>query len=348
MFNAALNRYELYFDVVNGRYIKAVNSGFNEVAQVFATELVVFEQMSDHPELGVSSLSHHLDGRIDYRFNDRWRGSFDLSMQADENPGRDGDRTRGAASARASYLVSPVVSHHFSWQLSNQWYESTTADVLENMSSYTLAVTPLATFRGSASLSDRITWLSGESAQRNTSSAVEATTELLTGLTMNCGGGLSLLDNKLSGSDFKSWNMRGRLEAELNDAIDVSLDATYFETLETNTDNLRVRNIYGLGFDYRLTQTLFARVTVRDTREESDRFSVDGLITWNMLPSLRISAQHYELGVAEVVTSLRQSINLNWELSRRANFYLRLAKVDLSGSGGSLTTSFQQGFRLGF
>ena len=87
---------------------------------------------------------------------------------------------------------------------------------------------------------------------------------------------------------------------------------------------------------------------MRETSEESDRFIFDGLVTWNILPSLRVSAQHYELGVEEMVTTLRQSLNLNWELTRRANVYLRLAKVDLSGSGGTRTTSFQQGFRLSF
>jgi len=348
VFNGALNRYELSFDAVVSRYIKAVNSGLNDVAQVFVTELEVFEQLSDFPEDSITALSHQLDGRLDYRFNEKWRASFDLSFQVDENPGRRGDRSRGAAGTRVNYVASPTVSHNFNWQLSNQWYEVGDADVRENTATYTLVLTPLETLRGSASLSDRITWLGNDWAQRNTSAALDANTDLLHGLNLNVGGGASVFDDALADLNYQSWNVRARLEAALTSTLDLSLDATHFESLETNADDRRLRRIYGVGLDWRMTRDVFARLSLRDTREETNRYSIDGLLSWNILPSLSVSAQHYELGVDEVVTTLRQSINLNWEMTRRANVYLRLAKVDLSGSGGDRTTSFQQGFRIGF
>jgi len=348
VFNGALNRYELSFDPIAARYVKVVNTGLNEVAQVLVTELEVFEHLSDHPETSLAALSHQLDGRVAYRFNEKWRGSFDLSYQMDENPGRNGDRSRGSAGARANYLASQVFSHNFNWQLSNQWYETGDMDVRENLLGYTLVMTPLETLRGSGSLSNRQTWMGGDWAQRNSSAALEGNADLLRGLVLNLAGGISRFDDAVSGLDYRSWNVRGRLEAAMNSALDLSLDVTYFESLELNRDDLRVRQVYGAGLDWRVTRDVFARVSVRHTQEERDRFLVDGLVSWNILPSLRVSAQHYELGVNDFVTTLRQSVNLNWELTRRANVYLRVAKVDLSGSGGNRTTSFQQGFRLGF
>ena len=348
VFNGALNRYELRFEPVMGRYIKVVNGGLNEVAQVNVTELEVFEQLSEHPKNHFLAVSHQLDGRADYRFSEKWRGSFDLSFQADENPGREGDRSRGSTGVRAGYVASPTVSHNFNWQLSNQWSENQVSDVMEHVAAYTLVLTPLETLRGSASISDRITWLGSLWAQRNTSGAFEGNTDVLYGLNVNFGGGASVLDDDFAALNYRSWNVRGNIEAALNETMDLTLDGSYFESLETNLDDLRVRQVLALGLNWRMTRTLFIRAAVRQSREDSDHFSVDGLVTWNILPNLRISAQHYELGVAEIVTTLRQSLNLNWELTRRANLYLRLAKVDLSGSGGSRTTSFQQGFRIGF
>ncbi len=348
LFNGALNRYELSFPEIGYRYVKAVNSGLNQVGRVLVTELQVLEQLSDHPENRLLAASHQLDGRVDYRFSQKWRGSFDLNLQVDENPGRGGDRRRSAAGARLNYLARPTLSHNFNWQLSNQWYESGDADLTENVAGYTLAWTPLSTLRGSASLSDRLTWLDGQRAQRNTGVALEGNTDLLYGLALGVGGGVSWFADDFSGLDSRTWNLRGRVDAALTSVLDVSLDNTYFESFEHSTDEIRVRQSYGLGLDWRVTRAVFVRATVRSTREETRRYTVDGLISWNVLPSVRISVQHYELGVDQDVTTLRQGINLNWELSRRANLYLRVAKLDLSGGGGNRTTSFQQGLRIGF
>ena len=206
----------------------------------------------------------------------------------------------------------------------------------------------LATLRGSASVSDRVTWLAGQRAQRNSGVSLDGNTDLLHGLSLAFGGGVSRDRNDLAALTNDSWNVRARVDAAVTSVLDLSLDTYYFESRETATDELRVRLVSGLGLDWRVTRTIFARVTLRDTREESDRYTVAGLVSWNLLPSVRLSVQHYELGADQTVTTLRQSANLNWELTRKASLYLRVAKLDLSGGGGTRTTSFQQGFRINF
>ena len=67
-----------------------------------------------------------------------------------------------------------------------------------------------------------------------------------------------------------------------------------------------------------------------------------------MLPNLRLSVQHYELTDDDLTTTLRRGVNMDWELGARTNIYLRVAEIDLSGAGGDRTTTFQQGFRMGF
>jgi hypothetical protein len=347
-FNTALNRYELTLPVAaTYRYFKAVNSGLNTVAQVLVTELTVLELVSETSEKGLQFVSHQLDARVGHDFNERWQGAADASLQFDENPGRSGDRARASLGARLGFEPSEVLLHSARWELSNQWNEGGD-DLAENMLGYSLFYDPLETLRGSLSVTDRLTWLERARSRHRLGAATEASADLLRGLLATLGASASSTEDYLSDRRYNTWNVRGRVQAALTDELDLVLDASYLESLETVTDDLRKRRDYGVGLDWRVTRDLYARASIRQTSEQSDRALIDALLSWAILPALRLSVQHYELTDDDLTTTLRRSANLDWELGARTNIYLRLAEVDLSGGGGDRTTSFQQGFRMGF
>jgi hypothetical protein len=83
-------------------------------------------------------------------------------------------------------------------------------------------------------------------------------------------------------------------------------------------------------------------------RDLSRRFTYDFLASWSPRENLRVTVQHYELTDDGQPTTVRRQASLNWDLSRRARYYLRFSQVDLSGGGGQRVDSFQQGFRVSF
>jgi len=90
------------------------------------------------------------------------------------------------------------------------------------------------------------------------------------------------------------------------------------------------------------------RMSIQGVSERSESVIRDILLGWNVLPSLKLSGQAYDLRTDGVVTSRRWSLNLNLDLNRRSYLYLRIAQVDLTGGGGAKTVSIQQGFRATF
>jgi len=348
VFNSALTRYEIRFDGVVARFIKIVNTGLNDIPRVLVTELEAFELISEESQSNLQALSHRIDGRADYRFTEKLVASLDVAFLAEENPGRGGDRSNGSVGVRANYRGSPSVSHNILLQVSNQWNGALGDDFTESYASYALALIPLETLRASASLNNRYLWLAGERNRHIRGGGVEGGLDLLHGLVWTLGGTYNRSDDFLVGLEYNSWSLRTGIEASLRKSFDLTLDWGQNETFESVGEDLQVRQSWGVGFDWRLTQDLFARFSRRVRSELSDSLNLEFLVSWNILPSLRISAQHFEYATNDRVTSMRRNANLNWELTKQANLYLRLSMVDLSGSGGIRTTSFQQGFRLSF
>ena len=348
IFNTALNRYELTLPVAASyRYVKTVNSGLNDIAQVLITELSVLELVSETSENGLQFVSHQLDARLGHEFSEAWQGAADLSLQIDENPGRGGDRSRGSLGGRISFEPNEEWVHTARWEVSSQRNDEAD-DVLENVLGYSLFYDPLETLRSSFSLTDRLTWLAGTRSRHRLGSAVEGNADLLEGLLATLGLSASRSEDFTGGRKYTTWNVRTRIQAALTDDLDLVLDANYLESLETVHDDLRKRRDTGVGLDWRITRDLYARASLRQTSETSDRGTIDALLSWAMLPNLRLSVQHYELTDDDLTTTLRRGVNMDWELGARTNIYLRVAEIDLSGAGGDRTTTFQQGFRMGF
>ncbi len=348
-FNPALNRYELTFPAAPYRYIKAVNSGLNEIALVLITEIEVLRELPPETDkTNFASSSHTLDGRAAYRISDRWETALDASLQADENIGRRGDRNRWALGGRLLFEQSPKLSHHLRLDLARQGGQTPQPILVDSGLGYTLMYDPLQTLRGSFSLSDRLSHLDGARSQNILSSVMEGNASVLPDLDLSLGGGVSWFDDYIILREFRTWHVRGGVDAAIFSSLDLILDYNYQETYEEGVIGPRVRRFADLGLEWRVTRDVYARATLRSTSQTIRVLTQDYLLSWNILPSVRISAQLYEILEDDSTTSLRKSATLNWTLGARSTLYFRLAEVDFSGTGGARTVSFQQGFRWSF
>jgi len=348
-FNPALNRYELTFPGADYRYVKAVNAGINEVVLVYVTEIQVFRQLpEDTNETTLTAVSHQMDARAGYRFGRRWQTSVDLSAQVDDNIGRRGDRWRNGLGWRLLFDQSAAVSHSVRYVYSRQGGEDPEPTLLDNVLGYTLTADPLERLHASFSLSDRWSQFDGARSQDILNSVAEVRGGLYPGLNVTLGGGVSWFDDYLVDREYRVWNGRVGMDAALSRSLDLVVDYNYTETHEQVEDGFRTRSLGSIGVDWRITRTLFFRSSIRYTAQRTRTWTQDHLLSWNLLPSVRISAQLFQIETDDVRTTYRRSANLNWSLGARTWFYFRVAEVDFAGPGGTSTNLFQQGFRLSF
>jgi hypothetical protein len=348
-FNPALNRYELTFPAAPFRYIKAVKSGLNEIALVLVTEIEVLRELPpDTDKTNFASSSHTADARATYRITDRWETTLDGSLQADENIGRRGDRNRWALGWRLLFDQSPKIAHHLRLDLAREGGQSPQPILMDSGVGYTMMFDPLETLRGSFSLSDRLNHLNGAKNQNVLSSVAEGNATVLPDLDLTLGGGISWFDDYFVSREYRTWHVRGGFDAAVFRSLDLILDYNYQETLEQTKAGKRILRHTSFGLDWRVTRSVYARASLRSTRQSVRYWTQDYLVSWNILPSVRLSAQYYEILEEDTSTTRRKSAILNWDLGARSTLYLRLAEVDYSGTGGARTVSFQQGFRLSF
>jgi hypothetical protein len=348
-FNPAFNRYEVTFAAANFRYVKAVNTGLNEIALVNITEIEVLRELpSGTDETGFSTASHSLDGRAGYKFNERWEGSLDVSLQFDENIGRAGDKSFWSLGWRLFFEPSEAVSHHFRWDVSRQGREAPQPTLVDNFAGYTMTLNPLETLRGSLSLSDRLSHFDGRRSQNILSSLLEGNATVFPDLNVSLGGGLSWFDDYIMDQGHNTWHVRGGVDAALSRSLDVVVDYNYSETSQDAESVSRTREFTSLGVDWRLTRDIYLRGALRYTAQRTEGWTQEYLVSWNLLRNMQVSAQLFEIESDGVTTNSRKSATLNWGIGSSSSLYLRLAEVDFSGTGGNTTESFQQGLRISF
>ena len=202
--------------------------------------------------------------------------------------------------------------------------------------------------RGSISLSDRLSHFEGQQSQNLVASFIEGALTLYPGLNVTLGGGLSWFDDYIAGREYQTWQLRSGIDAALTRTLDIVFDYNYNETREEGQAELRTRQLTTLGVDWRVTPDLYFRGALRYTAQRTKNWTQDYTVTFTVLPGLRITGQFFEIETDNVRTSFRRSASLFWDLGRRNSLYLRVAEVDVVGSGGATTESFQQGIRISF
>ena len=349
-FNSSVNRYELEFTPESFRYFKVINTGFNEIAQVNLTE-IKFLRIDEAFLADItksSTLSHTVDGRVSYDINDSWKTSMDVSLDQYEVPGIDNDRTRSALGWNINFTPDDIVSHGFKINGFRQADDRLESNLNEAAMVYSLLVKPNQDSRGTFSLSNSMDWQDDIKSQEIRSASVNGRTELIQGMSLSLGSTVSRNRDFISERDLRAFSVRSSCDAELLENLDINLDAIFNESSEKDSDYISSRLNEGIGVKWRVTPAVFLRSSLRHNRYNSDKITIDFLLSWNIIKKLRLSVQHYELSDDFNTTTLRRSINANWDIGLKSRYYARWAEVNLSGGGGAATTSFQQGLRIGF
>jgi hypothetical protein len=347
-FNIGLNRYEIGFATVVTRYVKVVNSGFNDIATVYITEIQTLLETDTTAKSTQRTSTHLANINASYKFSEAVKSYADISYQREPSPILGGHRDDLFYALSTRYRQSPTLSHNFKWQQGFQLLGGGLDDIANRTASYTLLYTPLETLDFSLSAYNRNGYIGGVRSSENNSILLQTHGTPVRRLNMSTEISFSRIEQVLINATTDTWVSRVSMDGRVFRSVDATASYSYQTSYVKQDDIRRVRHRLGTGVNYRLSQTIFIRGNLDLISEEMTYISHDYLISWNMTPKLTtgLTARLTDNGNDRRTT--RYSSHLNYQVSSRSSIYFSFTQNDFTQAGGTETTSLQAGFRTGF
>jgi len=347
LFNATLNRYEIEFDSFEARYVKVVNSGLNEVAEVLVTEIEIYQAVrTDDRRLTRDSQQAQL--RLGAQIHERVFAALDLAMQHDPPSGLVESRLSSSYTLTGRYDMAAWLSHHLRWEQSRQDFDGEEGNLLDDLASYTMKLDPLETLGVSLSLIGRRSWIDGMRNQEVTSAALDLRGEPAWGLNL----ATSLMRSRsilyMDDREYATWSFRNSVDGALTRSLDFYFSYSFRDTQDPRGISVHRQHVWGVEGRYRLARTLFASGRLNYVTERDDYRNQIYTVSWRPMPALVFTGGADLSDNEGGLDTRRFNLGANYDLNRRSALYLRYSITDLSEAGGSRTNSFQQGFRMRF
>jgi len=340
-------RYELRFDAVEARYVKVVNRGGNEFADVLVTELVVFEARDD-----IDALTRTTSGGV---MNARWSQhpsrstSTALETSYVTNPGssRLGRNTSLTWTARGSYRASDEMTHTLRWSQSFQRFSQDRPSVREDLAAYSYSWSPSRRFSLRTNGDARFTRVGG----RQSLKIYAASTQLQVDLLPNWSVGLTPTFSRRVGVPLDDisdqWSVGANTSMSPYSSFTVTAAYRHQQTLRKSVDEAN-RDSADLSADWRLTPSIQLRSRWVWIQDRSRTSRQDHQASWALSRRLRLAATSTIEDSSDDQHFFRYSLSTTVDFSRRSSAYLRVSTNDLSRANGLRTDTFEQGFRTTF
>ena len=346
--NLGYNRFELVFPTVTTRYIKAINSGLNEVTTVYLTEIQALLESETEAETESHSQMHFLDFAVGYRFSEKLNSSFSGTYQQEPVQGVEGDRRNLYYSLSTRFRQTDIVSHTAKFQQSLQDFDTDSTDLKNLSASYNLLVAPLTTLDFLLSISSRIGYYGAELDQESGNTLLAVRGSPFSNLHLTWETGFSQQTQHAVSTTTDSWIHRLIANAALTRKLDASFSMRHqFSRIEP-AQTRRARRQFQLNLNYRATSSIFLRGTTDLNLDETATFNLDFLFSWNVTKKVKMGLQTYFSGDDGGIDTGRLNTNFNYKLGTRSTVFMGFTVNDYRGAGGTRTSNLQEGLRTGF
>jgi hypothetical protein len=345
---AVQQRFEIVFEPVATRYVKAVNGGANEVVDVLVTELQVLEELPVDGEIERDTSSHLASTQVNWQATRALSLLLDTSGRIEPGQGTVEDRKSVDYAVRLDWRPEGSFRHTARAQQGWQFFRSQGEDLRDDVASYSLFYEPLPTLSASTTAGVRRSTVADVIDQELLTWLVETNARPLPSVYVVVEGLLSRLDQPEVDSRSDSWQMRTSTDLDVTRNFSVLLNWLHRETRITPVDELRIRRSWAANFTLQLTPSLFARAGL--TWLDDLRFSrrQDYVVSWLLGTRLTASGQIILEDSGSGSTSDRHGVNLALDLTSRATLYASYSRLDQRSAGGERTESWQQGLRMSF
>ncbi len=345
-FSLPLQRYELEFTTVSGRFIKVVKDGLAPVVPLQVTEIEVFEELQQKGEVTSINRTHLLDLRVDRTMTERISLGGDMSYQKEVGESTLGNRDLFNYTLRAGYKSSDVIRHSLQWTQSIQNFTEGRESLRDDFAGYAFVWRPLPNLRSSVSGNARNTYEGGTRTQRIYGVLADANGSLFPALDLGVEGGYNSTANYLSDILTDIWRLGASFNGKITGFFRLNASWAWQDILEKPADRRRYRIVYTFGFDLRPTQSIFARGNINSIRDVNESLRQDYLLGWNLTPKISAIVQAYLNRGSAAYRSERYSVNLTYKLGRRGNLYVRYTRIDFHEVGGRDNWALEEGIRF--
>ncbi|PKK85084.1 MAG: hypothetical protein CVT49_00655 [candidate division Zixibacteria bacterium HGW-Zixibacteria-1] len=348
-FNTSFNRYEIFFPPQTTRYIKAVNSGLNDVISVYVTEIQPLIEKQNVVKDSKSSSSHLVDLAANYAFSRIFETSADLTLRREPGGGFGNSRDEIFYSLTGRHRPSSAISQLVRYQ---SGYENLTDGGTRNDSrslSYSLLMSPLPTLSFSFAALTRTDYIDKIKTRETNNLFFQTSGNLLAGLDLSLEAGYNRNNQFDSRTAYDSWTYRLSADAKVHRTLDAIFNVLYQSTNSLSDETTRIRRQYSADLNYRLTRTILMRGSLTyDDEENLDYFYQEYNLSWNLTPRITIGALATLNDGDSGVRSERANMRINYKISNGSLLFFSYTRNEFALADRTRTTSLQIGLKSGF
>ncbi len=348
-YNTSFRRYEILFDEVGTRYIKAVNVGINDVLSVRVTEIEALESVANDRETNRSQAVHNIDLGARYRFNPSLQaaGSFNYRREPSGNFG--GSRNQLFYEFSVTHQPSAVFLQTVRW--TSGWDDFQVERIKDwvNTLAYTMQVQPLPTLKCLLSGLSRNNRLGSEPFQETNNITGQVRATVTRDLEVRLDGGYSRNNQFVAQRRFDTWTFRSGITTALTASFDVDLSATYQTTTEPKSDYRRIYRTYSGSAAWNPTTKIMLRGSATLGKDENREYLTQNYTaSWLLTPNLSFSTVISIIDGDESARLEQSNVRLNYQLSRRTSIYAAYMNTTTRDGTSWSIDAIQLGFRTGF
>lgn len=349
VYNSAAFRYELAFDPVKTRYIKAVNGGTNDVLAVHVTEVEAYERITLDKKLTRSRTIHRVDMTSSIDFSEHWQTTFSTNLRFEPKSSFESENNRADLGLIVHHTISERLSQTLRGQVDWDRYQLTHTTHRDRSLDYSLAYKPLKTAGGTFSAQTRFSSEDGLAIQESNTISAQGFVQLLPELKFTSEGGYARSNALLAGRQFTTWTARFATESRLIRSFELSLSTLYQNTREAGSRSLIIRKRYTADGTYHVSASLWVRSSLSLSYDNDRRYMIqDYGLNWLVSRKLSLSAVSQTDSEDSIVRLRRRIVSLTFTASHRTSVYTSYLYTGADEDNRPNLSSFQIGLTTGF
>jgi hypothetical protein len=349
-YNVGFSRYEISFPEDTTRYIKVVNSGLNEVASVFVTEIEALIDIGNQSEIRRNQTTHVATLSNSFRFSPKLTSSADIHLRRESGSSLAALRNETNYSLSTTYKISSTWQSGLHYELGLIDFRNRSSDIDKTSSiSYDLRYNPLETLAFLLSAASRHSYIRSMKTQEFNHATAKITGDPLVNLHAITEFGWSRNNLYLSNLQYDAWVYKLAMNGRVFPSLDAGFNYLYQRTSDAGSSVARSKSQYSANAAYRLTNSIFLQGQVGLVNDFHNRFlSQEYLLSWSASTKLSISASASLTQIQSNSHSNRYNAQLQYYITPRSALTVGYSEYDLSTTGGGRTAALQAGFRTGF
>ncbi|MBU1320314.1 MAG: hypothetical protein KKG33_11955 [candidate division Zixibacteria bacterium] len=348
-YNTSFNRYEIIFTPLSTRYIKAVNSGINDVQTVFVTEIEALLTSTDQDK-GTRTQAYHLvDLNTRFRFSNSLQSSFDISYRKESRGDLRERQDRIYYAFSTKHTPTAAIRQIVGFTSGSEEFVTTGTTNRNDNLTYVLLLTPLQTLQFTISGASRTGYIDHVRTLETNNLLFQVSGSVLPTLKMTSSASYTR-DNRFDTFNmFDTWTYRASIDANLRRSLDVGFSYLRQTTDDLNLGGARLRRMYGGNFDFRATSSILMRGSVSVNDDNGLRYVFQEYnFSWSVTRKLTFGALATFADGNSGVLSERNNLRMSYLISKRSTLFLSLSQNSSGLSDLPETTSIQAGLKTGF